>query len=170
MEKTKSIVKSLVEKKLMGNIFLGYCYICGDILHKGHREHLRNCKTICEKGNALLVVGVLSDKAIVERKPHPALPYHERFDAVKPYADIIVCQDEYSPLKNCMALRPSVLFESTSHKDFPANNFMKSIGGQVLILPYYSEESSSRLKKIIKEKTKNEDIKNNDSKPNNSTS
>ena len=137
---------------------IGYAYVVADFIHKGHREHLWNCRTVCQKGNALLVVGVLSDKAVMEKKPCPTLPYHERFDAVKPYADIVVCQDEYSPLKNCIILRPSILFESSSHKEFPANDFMKSIGSQVLVLPYYSDISSQRIKEKIKN-VDNTDIK-----------
>jgi len=133
----------------MKNLIIGYCYVVGDILHKGHREHLKNCKAMCD----ILVCGVLSEKAVLEKKPSPALPYHERFDAVRPYADVVVCQDEYSPLSNCKAMKPDILFESTSHKEQPANNYMKSIGSRVIALPYYGEQSSTLIKEKIRGKT-----------------
>ena len=131
----------------MKNKIIGYCYVVGDILHKGHREHLRNCKAMCD----ILICGVLSEKAVLEKKPKPTLPFYERFDALRPYADVVVCQDEYSPLLNCKAIKPDVLFESTSHKEQPANDYMKSIDKRVIVLPYYSEQSSAKIKEKIKE-------------------
>ena len=130
----------------MKNKIIGYCYVVGDILHKGHREHLRNCKKMCD----ILFCGVLSEQAILEKKPSPILPFHERFDAVKPYCDVVVCQNEYSPLINCKAIKPDVLFESSSHKEFPANNYMKSLGGRVIVMPYYGEQSSTDIKNKIR--------------------
>ncbi len=41
-----------------------YAYICGDVLHKGHIEHLKNAKALGDK----LIVGVLTDTAIIEKK------------------------------------------------------------------------------------------------------
>jgi glycerol-3-phosphate cytidylyltransferase len=97
---------------------------------------------------------VLTDKAIVEGgKPSPVLSFAERIEIVSSikYVDVAVCQDTYSPLENCKAIKPDILFESSSHKEMPANNFMKSIGGRVVILPYFADQSSTKIKENIKD-------------------
>ena len=131
-------------------MIIGYCYIVGDIIHSGHLLHLQNCSKLCD----VLFAGVLSDKAVMEKKPKPILSLAERINIIGSlkYVTCAICQDTYSPLDNCMAIRPDILFESTSHKEMPANNFMKSIGGRVIVMPYYSEQSSTQIKEKINEK------------------
>src|SRR3990167_4316463 len=113
---------------------IGYAYVVGDLIHKGHRLHLKNCK------------------AVLEKKPVPIQSLADRIEAVADlkYVDCAICQDTYSPLENCKSIRPDILFESSSHAEMPANNFMKSIGSQVIIMPYYTEESTSAIKERIK--------------------
>ena len=129
---------------------IGYAYVVADLLHKGHRLHLKNCKAFCD----YLIVGVLSEKAVEEKKPAPTQSLSDRIEAVMDleYVDCAVCQDTYSPLGNCKAIRPDILFESSSHAEMPANNFIKSIQSRVIVMPYYAEESSTRIKEKIKEK------------------
>lgn len=126
-----------------------YCYIVGDILHKGHIEHLKNCKALGDK----LIVGVLTDVATQEKKPKPAMDFDERFDLVRAlrWVDVVVAQNTYSPLDNVMALRPDILIEATDHKEQPANEFIESTGGRVLAMPYYPNHSSTAVKNKIKE-------------------
>ena len=126
-----------------------YCYIVGDILHKGHIEHLKNCKALGDK----LIVGVLTDAATMEKKPRPTMNFDERFDLVRSlrWVDVAVAQNTYSPLENVMALRPDILIESTDHKEQSANEFMESIGGRVLAMPYYPDHSSTEVKNKIRE-------------------
>lgn len=133
-------------------MIIGYAYICGDILHKGHLLHLRNCSKLCDT----LFVGVLSERAVCENKPSPIMSLSERIDIISSleFVTCAVCQDQYSPLENCKAIKPDILFESTSHKDMLANNFMKSIGARVIVMPYYSEESSTNIKRRINEVNK----------------
>ena len=130
-------------------IIIVYCYVCGDILHKGHIEHLKNCKALGDK----LIVGVLTDVAIMEKKQRPAMSFDERFDLVRSlkWVDLVVAQNTYSPLENVMALRPDILVEATDHKEQPANEYMESIGGRVLAMPYYPDHSSTEVKNKIRE-------------------
>ena len=127
---------------------IGYCYVVGDILHRGHLLHLKSCKTLCD----ILFCGVLSEKAVMEKKPKPILLLAERLEIVESikYVDVAVCQDTYSPLENCKAIKPNILFESASHKEMPANNFMKSIGGQIIVMPYFVGQSSAKIKSEVK--------------------
>jgi len=125
-----------------------YAYVCGDILHKGHIEYLKNCKALGDK----LIVGVLTDEAVMERKPRPTIGFDERFDLVRSlkWVDLAVAQYAYSPLDNVKALRPDILVESTDHGEQPANEFMENIGGRMITLPYYPDHSSTKVKNIIK--------------------
>lgn len=126
-----------------------YAYVCGDILHKGHIEHLKNCKALGDK----LIVGVLTDEAVMEKKPKPVMSFDERFDLVRAlkWVDVTVAQNTYSPLGNVMALKPDILAEATDHREQPANEFMESIGGRIFIMPYYPDHSSTEVKNKIKE-------------------
>ena len=127
---------------------IGYCYVVGDILHKGHIEHLKNCKSLCD----ILICGVLSDEAVMEKKKKPIISLAERFDIIRSirYVDVVVCQNTYSPLDNCREIKPNILFESSSHKEKPANDFINRIGGRIIVMPYYSAQSSTNIKKRIK--------------------
>jgi len=126
-----------------------YTYVCGDILHKGHIEYLKNAKALGDK----LIVGVLTDVAVMEKKPRPAMDFDERFDLVRSlrWVDVAVAQNTYSPLDNVRALKPDVLVETMDHKEQLANEFMESIGGRVFTLPYYPDHSSTGVKNKIRE-------------------
>lgn len=125
-----------------------YTYICGDILHKGHIEYLKNAKALGDK----LIVGVLTDEAVMEKKPRPAMNFDERFDLVRAlkWADIVVAQEKYSPLDNVRGIKPDILVETTDHKKQPANKFMQSIGGRIVIFSYYPNHSSTKVKNKVK--------------------
>ena len=126
-------------------MIIGYAYVVGDIIHEGHLLHLENCKALCDK----LIVGVLTDKAVMEMKTAPAIPFEERIQIVKSLGcvDAAVTQDKYSPLINVLELRPDILFESTSHEKEELPGFR----GRVIYLPYYPSESSTNIKERIKD-------------------
>ncbi len=131
-----------------------YVYMVADILHTGHLEHLHNAK---REGN-YLIVGVLTDKATMEKKPKPIISAPERFVIIKnlKMVDKVVWQTEYSPLENVKKIKPDVLMETTDHLKMPANDFVKSYGGQVVItsVPNSNDRKQSTTKikkKIIKE-------------------
>lgn len=121
---------------------VGYAYVCGDVLHVGHIRHLRNCKGMVDK----LIVGVLTDEAVMEKKPRPVIPFSERVEMVAECksVDCVVAQETYSPDANVKALRPDILFESTSHDTPSVNPF-----GITLQMPYYPGQSSTSIKDKI---------------------
>lgn len=120
----------------------------GDILHKGHIEYLRNAKALGDK----LIVGVLTDEAVMEKKPRPSMNFDERFDLIRSlkYVDMVVAQYDYSPLTNVKSIKPDILVETTDHKQQPANKFMRNIGGRIVTMPYYPNQSSTKIKDEIK--------------------
>ncbi len=117
---------------------------------------MKNAKTIAgEKGR--LVVGILTDKAVMEKKPKPVMSFEERIElagAIR-YVDAVVAQETYSPLPNIIRIRPDVVMESTSHDDAEIEKireYMESINGKTIVIPYYPEQSSSNIKNAIMKK------------------
>ena len=129
---------------------LVYAYVCGDILHKGHIEYLRNAKALGDK----LIVGVLTDEAVMEKKACPTMDFHQRFDLVRniEWVDAAVAQHTYSPEDNVRDILPDILVESSDHANQPANAFIEAIGGRVVAMPYYPDHSSTQIKDSIRGK------------------
>jgi len=134
---------------------IGYCYLVADLLHIGHLKHLQACKGLCDK----LIAGILTDGAVMEKKPKPIISFGERLEMVKnvQFVDVAAKQETYSPLPNVKQLQPDILFESTSHNDeaiLEAREVMKKINGRVIVMPYYAGQSVTAIKnKILKKWT-----------------
>lgn len=124
-----------------------YAYVVADLLHIGHIKHLQNAK----RHGDYLIVGILTDEATMEKKPAPILSFAERVEIVESLkvVDEVVAQTTYSPLDNVKRIRPDILMESDSHPDQPANDFVLSYGGTVVITPYYHSQSSTKIKEKI---------------------
>lgn len=118
---------------------------------------MKNAKAIAGE-DGKLIVGILTDEAVMEKKPRPVLPFEERVElaaAIK-YVDVVVAQETYSPLPNVKKIRPDVLMESTSHTDeaiADAREVMESINGKVIVLPYFPAQSSTDIKNKITERS-----------------
>jgi bifunctional ADP-heptose synthase (sugar kinase/adenylyltransferase) len=102
-----------------------------------------------------LVAGILTDEAAMERKPRPTLPFEERAEIASAirYIDEVVPQRTYSPSANVTSLRPDVLIESDSHlpEDITAMRMqLSSMGGKVIIIPYFHGTSSTQIKGHIR--------------------
>lgn len=133
-----------------------YSYYVLDIVHEGHLLMMRNAKRIAGK-NGILIVGILTDEATMEKKPRPVMSFSQRMalaESIK-YVDIVVAQETYSPLPNVEKIRPDVLMESASHTDEAveaARILMARLGGRVIALPYYPMQSSTGIKNKVKER------------------
>ncbi len=131
-----------------------YSYYILDIVHRGHLKMLENAKAIAGK-DGKLIVGILTDEAVMEKKPRPVLSFDERFDlanALK-YIDLVVAQETYSPLPNVKKIKPDILMESTSHNEKEiekARKIMEKIGGEVIVIPFFPSQSSTNIKNQIK--------------------
>jgi len=136
---------------------LVYSYYVLDIVHKGHLLMMKNAKAIAGNGGKS-IVGILTDEAVMEKKEKPILSFEERIElasAIK-YVDVAVAQETYSPLPNVMRIKPDVLMESTSHDEEAieeAREYMDSINGKVVVLPYFPAQSSRDIKDSIKQRS-----------------
>lgn len=131
-----------------------YSYYVLDIVHKGHLHYMQTAKAIAGK-DGLSIVGILTDEAVMEKKPRPAMSFQERLDlaAAIRFNDVVVLQATYSPLENLRLLCPDVALESSSHNGPDISNikaFMHSIHGRVFVMPYYSAQSSSKIKEKVR--------------------
>jgi len=134
---------------------LVYSYYVLDIVHKGHLLMMKNAKAVAgEDGKS--IVGILTDEAVMEKKPKPVLSFEDRVElasAIK-YVDLAVAQGTYSPMPNVMKIKPDVLMESSSHTEEAikeAREYMESIGGKVIVVPYLPTQSSSKIKNRVKQ-------------------
>ena len=132
-----------------------YSYYVLDLVHKGHLLMMKNAKAIAGK-DGKLIVGILTDEAVMEKKPKPILSFEDRIElasAIK-YVDVAVAQETYSPLPNVLKIKPDILMESSGHTEEAieeAREVMESIGGKVIVIPYFPTQSSTKIKNRIKE-------------------
>jgi len=131
-----------------------YSYYCLDILHIGHIIHLKKSKEVAGE-NGTSIVGILTDEAIMEKKPKPITSFKERFEIATSlkFVDKVVSQKTYSPLDNIKLFKPNILMESNSHSQESIKeltNYIENIGGRVIITSYYERQSSTKIRDLIK--------------------
>ena len=56
-----------------------YSYYVLDIVHMGHILMMKNAKEMAGK-DGILVVGILTDEAVMEKKPKPVVPFDDRIN------------------------------------------------------------------------------------------
>lgn len=132
---------------------LVYSYYVLDIIHQGHLLMMKNAKALAGK-DGKLIVGILTDEAVMELKSKPILSFEERIELANSikYIDLVVPQETYSPLPNVKRIKPDILMESSSHTEEAVRDaevFMKSIKGRVIVLPYFPSQSSTNIKSMI---------------------
>ena len=128
-----------------------YSYFVLDIVHRGHLMMLKNSKAIAGP-EGRLIVGIVSDEAVVAKKGKaPILDFSERLElanAIK-YIDLVVGQQNYTPYENVRNIVPNILMESESHDKKQigeSKKLMKDLGGKVIIMPYFNNQSSTLIK------------------------
>ena len=133
-----------------------YSYYVLDIIHKGHLLMMKNSKAMAGK-DGKLIVGILTEAAVLEKKSQPPIiSLDERIDIAESikYVDIAVPQETYSPIPNVKRIKPDILMESASHSEeemAEARKVVESYGGRLVVMPYYPMQSSTNIKKRIKE-------------------
>ena len=115
---------------------------------------MENSKSIAGE-DGKLIVGILTDEAVMEKKGKPIVSFEERIELAKAirHVDVAVAQETYSPLPNIMQIKPDILMESSSHDENDikkAREFMGSIDGKVIIMPYFPTQSSTEIKNRVK--------------------
>ena len=131
----------------------GYIGLSLDFLHSAHTHLIE----IASKNVDRLVLGVLSDKAILSRKTLPLLTMKQRQSMAKGLKGIdeVIIQDEWSYVNNIRKLRPDKFFHGDDWKiSDPALreeviNALNSYGGELIEIPYDKTIASS-LSRVAK--------------------
>lgn len=135
---------------------LVYSYFVMDIVHRGHLMMLKNSKAIAGP-DGRLIVGIVSDQAVLEKKGKPpTLSFSERLELANSikYVDLVVAQKDYTPYENIKHIAPNILMESESHSETQIDKgrqIMSDLGGRVIVMPYFNDQSSTLIKSKISE-------------------
>jgi rfaE bifunctional protein nucleotidyltransferase chain/domain len=120
---------------------------CFDILHSGHIGYLNAAKTLGD----VLVVGVNSDASVRRLKgpERPINPLEERAAVLAGLSavDHVVAFDEDTAVALCAAVRPDVFVKGGDYtrERLPEAAVVATQGGQVRILPYLRDRSTSSI-------------------------
>ncbi|MBN2693760.1 phosphoenolpyruvate mutase [bacterium] len=135
----------------MKTVYLG---MTGDIIHPG----IINIITEAAKLGKVMV-GLLTDSAIVSHKRLPFLTYEQRLNVVSNIkgVDSVVPQEDWSYIPNLKTYKPEIIIHGDDWKTGPLSKMredvfqlMKEMGGEVVEIPYTKGITSSILSEAKK--------------------
>ena len=126
---------------------------CFDILHVGHVTYLEKARPLGD----ILVVGLNSDRSVREIKGR-GRPINSQRDRAKVLAglssvDYVTIFDGETPEELIRSLEPGVLVKGGDWgmNDIVGGNFVRSIGGRVVTIPFVNGYSTTSLINKMKE-------------------
>lgn len=133
-----------------------YTCFCTDVIHEGHLNILREAKKYGK-----VIVGVLSDGAVIRFGRFPTLEFEERLRLVEDLdgVDRIVIQEDIMYDHILAKLRPDYVIHGDNWQDGPmrlirdnVKTLLKQYGGKMIEVPYTYNENVKRIDTRIKEK------------------
>ncbi|MBQ7563574.1 MAG: phosphoenolpyruvate mutase [Lachnospiraceae bacterium] len=133
-----------------------YTCFCTDVIHEGHLNILRRAK---ELGS--VVVGILSDQAMIRFNRFPTVSFEERMRIVEEIelVDRVVVQDSVMYDSIIEELRPDYVIHGDNWKEGPmkairdnVEGLLSAYGGQVVDVPYTDNETVRHIDNQIREK------------------
>lgn len=133
-----------------------YTCFCTDIIHEGHRNIIDQAKKY-----GRVVVGVLSDKAMIRYRRFPTVSFEARVEMAKDIegVDEVIVQDEVMYDELVSRLRPDYVIHGDNWREPPLNvirenvlKVLRQYGGELIEVPYTYNENVKRLDDRIKEK------------------
>jgi len=130
-----------------------------DLFHYGHVRFIERAKA---NGN-YLIVGVNTDRLYKDYKSKiPVIPYKYRAKTISAMrdVDIVIPANGFSPLKLLKKYKPDVYVICKEWEDGKTKEieYMKSIGGKTVVLPYLKTISASEIRsKLVKNYLKHSD-------------
>jgi len=120
---------------------------CFDILHIGHVEMLKFCKSLGGK----VVVGLNSDDSVKKLKgsKRPINNQNERktiLESIK-YVDEVIIFDEETPLRIIQQLKPDIIVKSSDYKE---EQVVGNTISKVVLFPYMKDKSTTNIIDEIK--------------------
>lgn len=126
---------------------------CFDILHKGHVSLLNQAKTFGD----VLIVGLNSDASIKRLKgtDRPINCLDDRITVIAGLqsVDLILSFEENSPAKIIKAIKPDIFVKGGDYTSasIPEATLVKQLGGEVRIINFIKNRSTTRIIKKIRE-------------------
>ena len=131
---------------------VGYADIVGDLLHWGHIEFLKKCRSICD----YLIVGVEPDETMRTNKREPIFPYEKRVEMIRE----LRCVDEVrrnlswdatGTMKQLVSEGYNLKFWfHGDDNEYPrARDYIESIGGEAVITTYIKGISTTQIIETI---------------------
>jgi D-sedoheptulose 7-phosphate isomerase len=132
---------------------------CFDLLHVGHIRFLEGARSLGD----VLIVGLNSDLSVkrIKGENRPLLPEGDRaamLDALKSVDHVVVFNDAL-PTQMLAAIKPYIHCKAGDYSSdgLPEANAVKSLGGEICILPVIPGYSTSRLlERILVSQQENE--------------
>ena len=128
---------------------------CFDIIHSGHIHLLSEAK----KHGDILVVGLNTDSSVkrIKGETRPLKELRERANIMSAIGivDYVVSFEEDTPLELIRVLKPDVIVKGVDYKaeDVVGYDEIKNYGGEIVIIGWKNEESTSTLINKIRETT-----------------
>lgn len=133
-----------------------YTCFCTDVIHEGHINILTEAKKYGK-----LVVGILSDSAMIRYNRFPTVDFDERVRIVEELgiADEIITQDDIMYDKVVAEIHPDYVIHGDNWKNGPekairdnAEKLLSAYGGSIIDVPYTYNENVKRIDRRIREK------------------
>lgn len=133
-----------------------YTCFCTDVIHEGHVNILTEAKKYGK-----LIVGILSDSAMIRYNRFPTVDFAERVRIVEELgiADEIITQDDIMYDKVVAEIHPDYVIHGDNWKNGPekairdnAEKLLEAYGGSIIDVPYTYNENVKRIDRRIREK------------------
>ncbi len=133
-----------------------YTCFCTDIIHEGHLNIIREAKKYGE-----VTVGILSDNAMVRYNRFPSISLQERINLVKDLDGVsnVIVQDKIMYDEIFEMLHPDYVVHGNNWSAQSMQAIRRNIvsltekyGGELIEVPYTSNEAISKLDKQMREK------------------
>lgn len=133
-----------------------YTCFCTDVIHKGHLNIIEKARQYGE-----VVVGVLSDKAMVKYNRFPTISFEERMNLVQKISGVskVVVQEDVMYDSIIKSLHPDFVIHGDNWLSGPTKAIRENVGkclaeygGQIIDVPYTYDEEVKRIDSKIREK------------------
>lgn len=133
-----------------------YTCFCTEVIHEGHLNILREAKKYGK-----VIVGALSDKALVRYNRFPTISQEERLRLYRSLdgVDSVVIQDDMLYDDVLSLVRPDYVIHGDNWRTGPESEIrarllrsLEALGGQLLEVPYTRSERVSREDRLLREK------------------
>ena len=133
-----------------------YTCFCTDVIHEGHLNIIREAKK-----HGRVVVGVLSDKAVIRYNRFFTIPVDKRLEMIRAIdeVDTVILQEDILYDKVIANLRPDIVLHGDNWLKGPlrairdnVETLLKEYGGRIIDIPYTRNDDIAFIDKKMRER------------------